>query len=401
MLALPQINARAAQCRQWSSSVLTRRSIIAAGVLAPVAARAQPSSEIVRIINPFPAGGTSDAMARLLQPALQQRLGATVIVENRPGASASIGAAVVAKSPPDGTTWLLTSETFLLSTLLLPNLPFDVQKDFEPVTMIARGPMVLCAHPSRPYRTLPELVAAAKARPDTLTYGTTGLGSNGHITVAALSQLAGMKLVHVPYRGAAPLLNDGTAGHVDMVISSSATVAPQVESGQLRALIQFGEQRASFIPDTPTAVEQGITSLRAYSWFGFFGPAGTPKSIIDRFYQDVVAAVREEKTYGIFINKFRVDVPLPAAGGLAQIDRRGAAVLGEDHPRQQHQGRLVSIFPRQQARSSPVTRRCEAEGRASKGDGPGRASFEARASRSHLRMTERAWRLLSLAVQGT
>ena len=314
--------------------MLSRRSILAAGILAPVAARAQtsPSSGIIRIINPFPAGGSSDAMARLLQPALQQSLGATIIVENRPGASASIGAAAVAKSPPDGTTWLLTSETFLVSTLLLPNLPFDVQKDFEPVTMIARGPMVLCVHPSRAYRTLPELIAAAKAQPDKLTYGTTGLGSNGHLTVAALSQLSGMRLVHVPYRGAAPLLNDGTAGHVDMVISSSATVAPQVESGQLRALIQFGEQRASFIPDTPTAVEQGITSLRAYSWFGFFGPAGTPKSVIDRFYKEVAAAMREEKTHGIFINKFRVEVPLPDAGRTAQIHRRRNAFLGEDHP---------------------------------------------------------------------
>ena len=189
--------------------------------------------------------------------------------------------------------------------------------------MIARGPMVLCAHPSRPYRTLPELVAAAKAKPDTLTYGTTGLGSNGHITVAAMSQLTGIRLVHVPYRGAAPLLNDGTAGHVDMVISSSATVAPQVESGQLRALIQFGEKRASFIPDTATAVEQGITSLRAYSWFGFFGPAGTPKPIIDRFYKDVVEAVREEKTYGIFLNKFRVDVPLPAPEDLRKSIAEG------------------------------------------------------------------------------
>jgi tripartite-type tricarboxylate transporter receptor subunit TctC len=299
------------------SSGLTRRSIIAAGLMAPIAARAQTSSSgVVRIVNPFPAGGTSDAMARLLQPALQQRLGATVIVENRPGASASIGATVVAKSPPDGTNWLLTSETFLVSSLLLDNLPYDVQKDFEPVTMIARGPMVLCTHPSRPYRTLPELIAAAKAKPGAVTYGTTGIGSNGHLTVAALSQLTGIRLVHVPYRGAAPLLNDGTAGHVDMVISSSATVAPQVESGQLHPLIQFGEQRASFIPNTPTAVEQGITSLRAYSWFGFFGPAGTPKPTIERFYQDVVTAVREEKTHGIFINKFRVEVPLPTPDAL-------------------------------------------------------------------------------------
>ena len=110
----------------------------------------------------------------------------------------------------------------------------------------------------------------------------------------------------------------------------------------MRALIQFGDKRASFIPDTPTAVEQGITSLRAYSWFGFFGPAGTPKPIIDRFYRDVVAAVREEKTYDVFINKFRVDVPLPTPEELRTIDRRGAAVLGEDHPGQQHQGWLVT-----------------------------------------------------------
>jgi tripartite-type tricarboxylate transporter receptor subunit TctC len=300
--------------------VLTRRSIIAAGILAPISARAQTSpAGMIRIINPFPAGGTSDAMARLLQPILQQRLGATILIENRPGASASIGAAVVAKSPPDGSTWLLTSDTFVVSTLLLNNLPYDVLKDFDPVTMIGRGPMVLCAHPSRSYRTLPELIAAAKAQPDTLTYGTTGIGSNGHLTVAALCQLTGIRLVHVPYRGAAPVLNDGTAGHVDMVISSSATVAPQIEAGQLRAVVQFGEKRASFLPDTATAIENGIASLHAYSWFGFFGPAGTPKPILDRFYRDVAAAVRDEANYTTLVNKFRVEVPLPAPDELRQM----------------------------------------------------------------------------------
>jgi tripartite-type tricarboxylate transporter receptor subunit TctC len=304
--------------------MLTRRSLVAAGLLAPVlapaAARAQASSSgLVRIINPFAAGGTSDAMARMLQPSLQQRQGSTIIVENRPGASASIGAGIVAKSPPDGTTWLLTSDTFVVSTLLLNNLPYDVQKDFEPVTMIARGPMVLCAHPSRPYRTLPELVAAAKAKPATLTYGTTGIGSNGHLTMAALAQLTGTKMVHVPYRGAAPVLNDGTAGHVDMVISSSATMAPQIESGQLHPVVQFGDKRLSFLPDTATAIEQGITSLHAYSWFGFFGPAGTPKPIIERFYRDVAATVREEANYNTFINKFRCEVPLPTPDELRHM----------------------------------------------------------------------------------
>ena len=157
----------------------------------------------------------------------------------------------------------------------------------------------------------------------------------------------------MPYRGAAPLLNDGTAGHVDMVISSSATVAPQVESGQLRALIQFGEQRASFIPDTPTAIEQGITSLRAYSWFGFFGPAGTPKPVIDRFYKDVVAAVREEKNSRHLHQQIPGRGAAAHAGGAAQVDRRGAAVLGQDHPGQQHQGRVVERVAERGMRPGP------------------------------------------------
>jgi tripartite-type tricarboxylate transporter receptor subunit TctC len=292
--------------------VLTRRSIVAAGVLAPVTAWAQsPPSKIVRIINPFPAGGASDAIARLLQPGLQDRLGATVVVENRPGASASIGASVVAKSPPDGSTWLLTSDTFVVSSLLMSNLPYDVQKDFEPVTMVARGAMVLCTSPSRPYRTLADVVAAAKAAPDTLNYATTGLGSNGHLTVAALCQLTGMRLMHVPYRGVAPALNDAVAGHVDMIVSSTASLAPQIEAGQLRPLVQCGDKRAAFLPDTPTAMEIGVANFHAYSWFGFFAPGGTPKPVIDRFYRDVVAAARDEAVTKALTDKYRVEVPLP------------------------------------------------------------------------------------------
>ncbi len=300
--------------------MLTRRSIVAAGVLAPVAAWAQSSpSKMIRIINPFPAGGASDAIARLLQPGLQDRLGATIVVENRPGASASIGATVVAKSPPDGATWLLTSDTFVVSSLLMGNLPYDVQKDFEPVTMVARGAMVLCTSPLRPYRTLADVVAAAKAQPNTLSYATTGIGSNGHLTVAALCQLTGMRLVHVPYRGVAPALNDAVAGHVDMVVSSTASLAPQIEAGQLRPLVQCGDKRATFLPDTPTAMESGLPNFHAYSWFGFFGPAGTPKPVIDRFYRDVVATVRDEATANTLVNKYRVEVPLPTPEDLRKM----------------------------------------------------------------------------------
>jgi tripartite-type tricarboxylate transporter receptor subunit TctC len=300
--------------------VLTRRSIVAAGVLAPVAAWAQSSpSKMIRIINPFPAGGASDAIARLLQPGLQDRLGTTIVVENRPGASASIGATVVAKSPPDGATWLLTSDTFVVSSLLMGNLPYDVQKDFEPVTMVARGAMVLCTSPARPYRTLADVVAAAKTQPNTLSYATTGIGSNGHLTVAALCQLTGMRLVHVPYRGVAPALNDAVAGHVDMVVSSTASLAPQIEAGQLRPLVQCGDNRAAFLPDTPTAMESGLANFHAYSWFGFFGPGGTPKPVIDRFYRDVVATVRDEATTNTLINKYRVEVPLPSPEELRKM----------------------------------------------------------------------------------
>ena len=292
--------------------MLSRRSLIAAGLLAPVVARAQTaSSGIVRIVNPFPAGGSSDAIARLLVPGLQQRLGATVIVENKPGASGSIGGAMVAKSPPDGLTWLLAADSFVVSSLLMNNLPYDVQKDFIPVTMVARGAMVLCASPSRPYRTLADLIAAAKAKPDTLTYATTGIGSNGHLTMAALGQITGARLVHVPYRGVAPASNDAIAGHVDLIISSTASLAPQIEAAQLRPVVQFGEKRAVFIPDTATAIESGFPSLHTYSWFGFFAPGGTPKEIVDRFYDAVAATVREEAITNILVNKYRTEVSLP------------------------------------------------------------------------------------------
>ncbi len=300
--------------------MLTRRSIIAAGILAPVVARAQSSLPgTIRIVNPFPPGGASDAIARVLQPGLQQRLGATIVVENKPGGSTSVGATVVARSPPDGSTWLFTSDTFVVGSLLLNNLPYDVQKDFEPVTMVARAPMVICSSPARPYRTLADVVAAAKAKPDTLTYATGGVGSNAHLTVAALCRATGMRLVHVPYRGAAPATNDAIAGHVDLVVSTTASLGPQVEAGQLRAVVQCGEKRVASLPDTPTAIESGIPNFHTYSWFGFFGPAETPKPIIDRFYRDIVATVRDEAVTRTLVDKYKVEIPLPAPVELRQM----------------------------------------------------------------------------------
>ena len=290
--------------------MLTRRAMVAAGVLAPFAAQAQ--SATIRIINPMPPGGASDSVARLLQPGLRQRLGTSVIVENRPGASSSIGATLVARAPADGTTWLLAADSFVVSSLLMKDLPYDLQKDFEPVTMVARGPMVLCTPPSKPYRSLADVVAAAKAAPGTLTYATTGIGSNGHLTAAAVGQISGTRLVHVPYRGVAPAANDAIAGHVDLIIGSTGSLAPLIEAGQLRPLVQFGEKRAAFLPDTPTAEEAGLGHLHCYSWFGFFAPAATPKPVIAQFYRDVVATARDPAVSDILVNKFRLEVTLPS-----------------------------------------------------------------------------------------
>jgi tripartite-type tricarboxylate transporter receptor subunit TctC len=309
--------------------MLTRRSVLLGGMLAPLAAQAQPWPAIVKIVIPTAAGGALDAIARLLQPALQRQFGAAIVVENRPGASSTIGAAYVAKSPPDGGTWLFASDSLLATGLLLDNLPFRMPDDFEPVTMVAVGPMVLCTHPSRPYRTLADLVAAAKENPDRISCATTGTGGTGHLSTAALSSRLGIKLMHVPYRGGGPAVIDAVAGHTDLILSSSATLAQQIEAGQLRPLVQCGLTRASFLAGVPTAVESGVPDFEATSWYGFFAPAGTPPAVVERFYASVKTAVNEADTRDQIASKFRVDVPLLDPGQLRAVINRQIPMWAE------------------------------------------------------------------------
>ncbi|MEA3079259.1 MAG: hypothetical protein QOF05_667, partial [Sphingomonadales bacterium] len=192
--------------------MLTRRSILLAGLVAPAvattahsqAARNSPpawTAGPIRIVVPFAASGSIDAIARVVQPGLQQRLGNTIIVDNRPGASGSAGAAMVAKSAPDGATWLLCFDSQAINPFLIHNLPFDTEKDLDPVLLIGTGPHVIATHPSRPYKTFADLVADAKAKPDTITCSNGGPGSLAHLTAVMLAKRAGIRLVHVPYRG--------------------------------------------------------------------------------------------------------------------------------------------------------------------------------------------------------
>jgi tripartite-type tricarboxylate transporter receptor subunit TctC len=270
---------------------LTRRSLVLAAA-APFAARAQGwPSGIVRIIVPFPPGGSVDAIARMVQPGLQQRLGATVLIENRPGGST----AAVARAAPDGNTWLFVFDTHAVNPALIPNLSYDSQKDLDPVLLIGTAPNVLATHPSRPYRSLAEVIAAARERPRAVTYATVGAGSLGHLTMVLLSKRAGVDLVHVPYRGGGPAINDAIAGHVDLIIASTALLNAHIQGGTLRALVQTGLKRQASLADLPTADESGFSGFQSLAWWGVYGPAGTPRPILDRFRAELTAALKDER----------------------------------------------------------------------------------------------------------
>jgi tripartite-type tricarboxylate transporter receptor subunit TctC len=276
-------------------TTLTRRSLVLGAMAAPFAgsALAQPAtSNVTRIVVPFPPGGTVDPIARMVQPGLQQRLGTTIIIENRPGASGSIGAAQVAKSPPDGSTWLFVFDTHAVNPFL-QNLSFDTEKDLDPVLLIGTAPNVVATHPERPFKTFADVIAAAKARPDSVTYGSIGSGSLGHLTMVLLSQRAGVKMVHVPYRGGGPLMNDALAGHVDLAIGSAALVTPQVRGGKLRGLAQSSATRIPGLPDVPTAIESGFPGFESYAWWGSFTAGRTPRAIVDQFSTALAETLRE------------------------------------------------------------------------------------------------------------
>ena len=276
---------------------LTRRSVVLGAVLAPLTAQAQnwPSGPI-RIIVPFPAGASVDAVGRLAAAGLQPRLGTTVIVENRPGASGSSGAAVVAKSPPDGNTWLIVFDTHAVNPSLLPNYPFDNDKDLEPVSLIATAPYVVGCHPSRPYKTVAELIAAAKQKPHAISYASVGSGSIGHLAMVLLGKQAGIDMVHVPYRGGAPAMNDVVAGHVDLLNGSAALLTPQIAAGKIRPLFQMGPTRLAALGEVPTIAEAGFPGAQAMAWWALYAPGGTPKPIIERFRVAFVESLREERT---------------------------------------------------------------------------------------------------------
>lgn len=279
---------------------ISRRGLLAAGTLsaglAPLATprlvRAQ-SGSTVRIVVPFPPGGSVDALARLAQPLLERGLGQTVIIENRPGAGGSVGANAVAKAAPDGLTWLFVFDTHAVNPSLLPTMPFDSQRDLDPVMLIGTAPMVIAAHPQQPFRSLADLVQAGKERAGGVPYGTIGNGSLGHLAMTLLAKQAGTTFAHIPYRGGGPLINDAIGGHVPISISSVALLATDLQAGTLRPLAQTGVQRAATLAALPTVAESGFPGFEAEAWWGVFAPAGTPAPTVQRFHRALTAAFRD------------------------------------------------------------------------------------------------------------
>jgi tripartite-type tricarboxylate transporter receptor subunit TctC len=279
----------------------TRRAVVIGGALAPLAATAQRAnaqtwpSGTIRLIVPYPPAGSTDAMMRMIQPGLQQRLGATVIIENRAGASGSVGTAAVAKAAPDGNTWLVTFDNHAANPFVLASLPYDTEKDLDPVLLIGTAPYLISTATAKPYKTLPDIIAGAKQKPASISYASVGSGSVGHLAMALLSQRAGIQLVHVPYRGGGPAMNDAIAGHVDLLVGSTALSMPQVNAGGIRAIVQTGKARSPSLPDVPTVAENGFPDFEAYAWWGIFAPAGTPKPVVERFAKEMTACLREER----------------------------------------------------------------------------------------------------------
>ena len=263
----------------------------ASGVCAQTVAPAWPTRGPIKLIAVFPPGGSVDQVARILQVPLQTALGQVVIVENKGGASGSIGAAAVAASPADGYTFAVVFDTHGVNPALIPNLPFDSRKDLPPVILVGTSPMVLATFAGSEYKTFADVVAAAKARKN-VSYGSIGSGSLGHVAMALLGKNGGIEWAHIPYKGGGPLMNDAVAGHVPLSIGSVFVTKPHIDSGRMRPLAVTSSKRSPDLPNVPTVAESGYPNFEAPAWWAVLAPANTPPDILKRMNDALNSALK-------------------------------------------------------------------------------------------------------------
>lgn len=285
---------------QRSTFLLSRRTSLRATALllasgaVPRLAKAEPAAypaKPIKLVIPYPPGGGTDITGRAMAQKLSELLGQSVVIENRPGATGMIGAASVAKSAPDGYTVLFgAASEMAINASLFKNMAYDPRTDFEPVSLLATFPLIFVA-PASSSRSLGDLIAAAKAKPDSVSYGSIGSGSPQHLAAELLSSMAKARFLHVPYKGSGPLVQDAVGGHIDMAVSSVPPAVPLVRSGKLRPLAVTSSKRSEALPDVPTMAELGFPGYAFETWVGVAVPKGTPKEIVVRLQAGLSAAL--------------------------------------------------------------------------------------------------------------
>jgi tripartite-type tricarboxylate transporter receptor subunit TctC len=267
--------------------MLSRRALTGLSLLAvaPSATEAQPWSDTrpIRCVVPFPPGGVVDVVARLVVPTLAAELQRTIVIENRGGASGMAGAESVARAAPDGNTLLLTNSTHVVTPHVLPRIPFHAVEDFVPIGLIGGAPVLMAAHPSSPFRSLADVLAAGRVG-EGPHYASAGNGSAGHLMVAQLQSLSGTRFSHVPFRGGGPAIQAALGGQVPLIVASIASLGPQVPNGSLRGIAVSSRERSPVLPDVPTVAEQGFPGFEVDAWVGLFAAARTSLDLVSRIH---------------------------------------------------------------------------------------------------------------------
>jgi tripartite-type tricarboxylate transporter receptor subunit TctC len=299
-------------------------------LLGPAAAQGQDAypSKPVRLILPFPPGGGTDILGRLVAERLSARLGQPVVTDNRGGAGGNLGAEAAAHAAPDGYTLLLAATTLAISPSLYAKLSYDPLKDLAPISLVATVPNVMITHPSVPAQTLQEFIALAKAKPGEMNFGSGGSGTSNHLGGELFNIVAGVKLVHVPYKGVNLAMNDAMAGNIQLVLIGIPAAAAQIKAGKLRALAVLAPQRSAALPDVPTATEAGLPDFDVTTWYGLLAPAATPRPIIARLNAEIVQTMREPELNGR-LAAMAVDPVTSTPEEFAVYIRQEAAKWGE------------------------------------------------------------------------
>jgi tripartite-type tricarboxylate transporter receptor subunit TctC len=266
----------------------------------------------VRLVVPFGAGGGTDNLARIIEPLVSRALGQALVIENRPGGGSVIGMDAVAKAAPDGYTLVMTDTSIALNPSL-KTLPYDTLKDFEPISLLATAPVILVAHPKVPAKTLQEFVKLAKEQPGKLNYASGGNGASTHLGGELLKLVASIDVIHVPYKGTGPAMNDLIGGHVDVMFSGISSARPHLDAGALRGLAVTGDTRNSAVPDVPTFAEAGHAGVTASTYWGVLAPRGTPKDVIEKVNDAFAKAMRDPD---VVVRTAQLGY-LPIAGGPA------------------------------------------------------------------------------------